>query len=152
MLMNESLLQSQSVGLFAALFGAKPKPKPVAQPDRSKLAEIHPALRAANSFALHRFGTDKEFAKWRQELFGDQFASFEVITVSGSPDRDELNPEVLSAFSRAGAFATSRNVGGATVQLIAAQRNAPSLFGVGLLDRVPDSVLEEIASDQARAT
>src|SRR5262245_19737435 len=41
---------------------------PAEQPDRSKLAKIHPALLTENSFPLHRFGTDKEFAKWRREL------------------------------------------------------------------------------------
>src|SRR5262249_52363738 len=30
--------------------------KPVEQPDRSKLAQIHPALLTENSFPLHRFG------------------------------------------------------------------------------------------------
>jgi CxxC motif-containing protein (DUF1111 family) len=53
------------------VFGLKlrGKPKRPQQPDRAKLAEIHPALRTDNSFPFHRFGTQEEFQKWKNKWF-----------------------------------------------------------------------------------
>jgi len=53
------------VEVFGCVFRIKPKPPP--QPDRAKLAKIHPALRTDNSFPFHRFSTDEEFDKWRNQ-------------------------------------------------------------------------------------
>jgi hypothetical protein len=44
-----------------------------------------------------------------------------------------------------------RNINGVPVQLIVSQRNPPTLLGAGLIDRIPDRVLEEVAAEQARA-
>src|SRR5437899_1894920 len=53
------------------VFGLKlrAKPRPPQQPDRAKLAEIHPALRTDNSFPFHRFGTEEEFQQWKNKWF-----------------------------------------------------------------------------------
>ena len=40
---------------------------PHKQPDRNKLAEIHPALRSEGSFSLHRFSADKAFQAWKSQ-------------------------------------------------------------------------------------
>src|SRR6266852_370438 len=64
-----AFLEPRNGGIFASIFGIRPK-RPQ-QPDRSKLAEIHPGLRTENSFPLHRFATEKEFANWRGKLVSD---------------------------------------------------------------------------------
>jgi CxxC motif-containing protein (DUF1111 family) len=116
--------------LSILLFGAKPKPpQPVQQPDRSKLAEIHPALRTENSFPLHRHGTEEEFAQWKRQL-GQTTDEFENPGFPGS--------------------LRTRTVGSTTIQLISSQRNTPPLFGAGIIDRIPEKVLIDVATAQAQ--
>jgi CxxC motif-containing protein (DUF1111 family) len=122
------------------------------QPDRSKLAEIHPALRTENSFPFHRFATNKGFAKWKIGL-----ADTSEGTVPFDPKHFDAEVEGLensvqtgnSIVTSQGSF--SRKVGDSSIQLILSERSTPSLFGVGLIDRIPDRVLEEVAMSQARA-
>jgi CxxC motif-containing protein (DUF1111 family) len=141
-----AFLEPPDVGFFGAIFGAKPKPPQ--QPDRSKLAEIHPALRTENSFPLHRFGTEEEFAQWKRELLG-----FQLDPDAEVPNADDLHHQLSLMFPGAvfGGFPVSRQVGTSKIQLIVSERNAPLLFGVGLIDRIPDRVLEEVAASQSRA-
>jgi len=46
--------------------------------------------------------------------------------------------------------AFNRKVGDTTIKLVFSERNTPSLFGAGLIDRIPDRVLEGVALSQAR--
>jgi CxxC motif-containing protein (DUF1111 family) len=132
-------------GLFGWFFGVTPKPsKPAKQPDRAKLAEIHPALRTEISFPLHRFATDKEFAKWKVGLtlpLGTNLDGLEI---------DELPGQQGFAIQGFGAFPVTREIDGQTLQLISSERNAPALFGAGIIDSVPARVLEEVAAAQLR--
>jgi CxxC motif-containing protein (DUF1111 family) len=139
-----AFLDPANVGFLGAIFGSKPKPP--RQPDRSKLAEIHPALRTENSLPLHRFGTEKEFATWKREFLRLP-SDFDVELVNA----DDARPQLGLIPLRLVGFPISRRVGGSAIQLIVSERNAPSLFGVGLIDRIPDRVLEEVAASQARA-
>lgn len=43
-------------------------------------------------------------------------------------------------------------MGSGKLTLIESKRNTPSLFGTGLIDAIPDKVLEEVAAEQARAS
>jgi hypothetical protein len=134
-------------GSFGGLSGGTAK---LQQPERSKLAEIHPALHTENSFLLHRFGTYWEFANWKRDLLRPRFGFKQEL----DPDEQQfralrLNPEVPFMFSER--VFESRQVGTSSIQLIASERNTPSLFGVGLIDPIPDRVLEEVAAYQARA-
>ncbi len=140
-------------GLFGWFFGATPKPpKPLLQPDRAKLAEIHPALRTENSFPLHRFGTEKEFAKWKRGLAFDQLSQLD-FNVAGLEIEDvaELAGEPFFAINDLARFPVTREIGGQTLQLVSSERNAPALFGAGIIDSIPARVLEEVAASQARA-
>jgi CxxC motif-containing protein (DUF1111 family) len=116
--------------------------KPLKQPDRAKLAEIHPALRTANSFPLHRFGVDKEFTNWRLDLFGDPLGDSDLETGIFS---------FLNESPNVPGFPHTKKVGDATVELVLSERNTPALFGVGLIDQILDRVLEEVAAEQAKA-
>jgi CxxC motif-containing protein (DUF1111 family) len=125
------------------------------QPDRAKLAEIHPALRTEGSFPLHRFGADKQFAKWKAEILGRRFAVTsaedgltELTAQATSSEVTQSLPLLSTLFHGA---EETRKVDGAKVVLIPSQRNAPALFGAGLIDRIPARVLEEVATEQARA-
>src|SRR5437868_3459604 len=131
----------------------KPDPaKPMKQPDRAKLAEIHPALRAEGSFPVHRFGTEREFTKWKAELFGEPLASGAVEN-----EPTDLTAQIQSSFvtqSMGRQFNVAegrRKVGDVNLALIPSQRNTPALFGVGLINDIPDGALEEVAAEQARS-
>ena len=126
---------------------ADPK-NPLKQPDRAKLAEIHPLLRKTNSFPLHRFGTGKEFTAWQTKLLAE-FGQ----CVASDKKTDEQKARTaceLLASSPDLSLRTTQLVDGVKVALILSQRNAPSLFGAALLDRIPDRVLEEVAAEQER--
>ena len=125
------------------------------QPDRSKLAEIHPALRTENSFPFHRFGTNKGLAKWKLTLLhprlpdSEESPKFDPKHFDGELEALENSVEVgIAIVSSEGSF--SRKIGDSSIQLILSERNAPSLFGAGLIDMIPDRVLEEAALRQAR--
>jgi hypothetical protein len=108
------------------------------QPNRDKLAEqIHPALRTRNSFPLHRYSTEKEFPKWRFQLFG-------------WPEYRTEDSETWAALGHLHGFSVGQYINKSFVELVSSERNPPALFGAGLIDRIPAQVLEEVAASQAR--
>jgi len=121
--------------------GKDPTPR---QPDRATLAEIHPSLRTANSFTLHRFATEKVFEVWKNSLLlRDSELDAEGTAVSPSEPGKTTTPNR--------SLKITRQVGNWTIQLATAERNTPAIFGSGLIDRIPEKVLEETAAAQARA-
>jgi CxxC motif-containing protein (DUF1111 family) len=100
------------------------------QPDRAKLAKIHPALSTENSFPVHRFGVETEFLKWRHTFLGEN----PVLDLGPGPRAE-----------------TAIQLQDLKVVPVPSQRNAPPLFGVSLIDRIPDRVLLDIAAEQAKA-
>jgi CxxC motif-containing protein (DUF1111 family) len=117
---------------------------PVKQPDRAKLAEIHPALFTEGSFPLHRFSTEKEYREWKVATFLADAPDHSVPERAGEVEVQDL----LKLQNLTGQI--SRTVDAASIALIPSQRNTPALFGVGLIDRIPDRVLEEVAAEQQR--
>src|SRR5262249_2231824 len=102
-------------------------------PDRDKLAEIHPLLGTQGSFPLHRFGAGSEFTKWKAGIF---------------PEREtEIERDNRDLFRR-----SFRMIGQSHVTFIESKRNPPPLFGAGLIDGIPDRVLQEAAAEQAKAS
>lgn len=88
---------------------------------RDALRKLHAGLGDARSVVVHRFGTDPEHENWRNSL----------MEATGAPG-----------------FFTIRSIGrGAVpgVSLAWSRRNTPALFGLGLVDRLPDEVLEAVA-------
>ncbi len=124
--------------------------KSMKQPDRAKLTEIHPSLRTESSFPLHRFGAENEFVKWKAQIVSDAFGS----SLSGESSELAahaimiLNQNVTSSFRDGD---NRRKIDGVNLALIPSQRNAPALFGAGLIDRIPDSALEKTAAEQKNA-
>jgi hypothetical protein len=129
----------QVIAVRGVSINAEPDPaRPIKQPDRAKLAEIHPALRTEGSFPLHRFGSEKEFTRWKIEIFGGQ-------TSLGDADGQlpELNAQIsLGIVTQPSPLLNApegtRKIDGVNVALIPSQRNTPALFGAGLTDRIPD--------------
>ncbi len=120
---------------------------PLKQPDRAKLAEIHPILRSENSFPIHRFGAGNDFMKWQVRRLSE-FAQF-----GGNEGWDDRKAaEAVSKLLAQGTrpLRTTDLVDGVNVALILSQRNTPALFGAGLIDRIPDRILEEVEAEQAR--
>ena len=125
--------------------------KKLKQPDRGKMAAIHPALRTESSFPLHRFGSETAFLKWKtQILSGDRVSNDASGTATDLEKhaRLMLNLDLTSSFR---GVEGSREIDGATLALIPSQRNAPALFGMGLIDRISESVFDDVASEQAKA-
>ena len=120
--------------------------KPIKQPDRAKLAEIHPDLRTEGSFPLHRFSTEKEYTKWKfQALFG---SDVDPLIAKNMP---ELVNVQNMGFGSNISLQRTRKVDDVDITLITSQRNTPALFGAGLIDHIPDRVLEEVSAEQQRA-
>jgi CxxC motif-containing protein (DUF1111 family) len=99
-------------------------------PSQDELAKIHPILRTQPSFPLHRFGAGPEFARWKSSIFPE--GETETDRKRGSNRRH------------------SKFAGSGMLTLIESKRNTPPLFGAGLIDAIPDKVLEEVAAEQAK--
>jgi CxxC motif-containing protein (DUF1111 family) len=106
----------------------------VEMPSQAELAKIHPVLRTQPSFPLHRFGVGPEFAKWKEFIFPKDQTETERINKQGGNRRH------------------SKYIDHASVTLIESKRNTPPLFGAGLIDAIPDKVLDEVAAEQAKAS
>ncbi len=136
---NNNNVTLVSAVLLAGPPKSKTDPTP-RQPDRALLAEIHPSLRTANSFTLHRFATEKIFEVWKNSLLlGATGADGTALAPSEPGSTPNLSRKI------------TRQVGDWTIQLTAAERNTPAIFGSGLIDRIPEKVLEETAAAQALA-
>jgi len=98
-------------------------------PSQEELVKIHPILLTQPSFPLHRFGAGSEFAQWRASIFPKDETRFERPNNQGS----------------------NRLHSSGRLTLIESRRNTPPLFGAGLIDAIPDRVLEEVAADQEQA-
>ena len=92
------------------------------KPDEDDLVKYHPGLLTASSAVLHRFGVDSAYAEWRSHL---------TIALPSPHSRSD------------------RHLGGSSPgRLVTSQRNAPPLFGLGLIDALPDEVLVATAAQQ----
>ncbi len=112
--------------MFGVPVENEPNPQvPYKQPDRSKLAAIHPALRTEGSFIWHRFGNDRGLETWKADLLKNAEPSF-------------FNPGAVK-------------LDDVYVALIQSQRNPPALFGAALIDGIPQQVLETVAAEQAKS-
>ncbi len=103
-------------------------------PSQDELAKIHPILRTQPSFPLHRFGVGPEFAQWKAFIFPKDETETERSNKQDSNRR------------------RSKFTGSGTLTLIESKRNTPPLFGAGLIDAIPDKVLDEVAAEQAKAS
>jgi CxxC motif-containing protein (DUF1111 family) len=143
-------LNDGPININGVMINQEPDPKkPIKQPDRRKLAEIHPALRTESSFPFHRFSSEKAYTKWKVQTFVARNGGVEFgpgVFVSGAVDESVHELSVQNVL-----FQANRTVDGINIALIPSQRNTPALFGAGVIDRIPNRVLEEVASEQQKS-
>jgi hypothetical protein len=89
--------------------------------DEDALRKVHPGLVDSLSVVLHHFGVDPDYDRWRSRL-----------------RRQILAP-------RSSRNAGLRIAGGS---IILSERNSPPLFGLGLIDALPDEVLVATAAQE----
>jgi CxxC motif-containing protein (DUF1111 family) len=106
--------------------------------DLATLAAIHPGFATSRSVVLHRFGLAPYYENWRRHLMeGDPP---DASSRPRATPRSEVapvpldRPPPLPRQARYGSF-----------QLRRAQRNSTALFGSGLIDSIPDAVIEAAA-------
>lgn len=134
---------------LGALVGVSPEPAdtPAAprKPDTRELVKAHPGFRTARSVVLHRFGVDAGYEGWRIGMLG-------LGGFAGAPGGlDQLNRAVaeinqiktLAQFENNVAFQNQAQFG--EFSLAHSQRNPTALFGAGLIDAIPDDVIEAAA-------
>jgi CxxC motif-containing protein (DUF1111 family) len=119
---------AKPAGGVAAAKPARPKI------DTTELVKAHPGFRTARSVVLHRFGTDDKYEQWRQTFIG--FGGGNPFPAPQANNEMTANQMAISFENAAmqnqiGQFAVTRS-----------QRNPTALFGAGLIDSIPDSVIE----------
>lgn len=92
------------------------------KPDEDALRRVHPGLVAATSAVIHHYGVDPRYEAWRSRLL---------------------------AGIRASGVRSDRGLKIAGGRILASQRNAPPLFGLGLIDDLPDEVLVAAAERES---
>src|SRR5439155_8908807 len=75
------------------------------------------------------------YAKWKKKFF------FDVDHAVDDSNEVELVQQGPGS---------QKTIGKVTVQFVPSQRNTPALFGTGLIDGIPERVLEEVAAEQAK--
>ena len=103
---------------------------------------MHPAFvgeddRIVPNILLHRFGASERYFLLKLGLGGQH--------IPLEPDRRERNQLQKQLSTEPLPFVSRAN----RVRLIRAQRNTTALFGAGLIDRIPDDVLHDLAKRQA---
>jgi CxxC motif-containing protein (DUF1111 family) len=130
---------------------------------RGDSERVHPFFRNATSLVLHRYGTDPEYASWRLRLFGGDDHS-DGLAPSRPPltlldaarmgsDAQSVHRQIQehlagAASSQKGLDARRRGIRNLNASLTLSERNAPALFGAGLIDGVSERVLRETAEAQ----
>jgi CxxC motif-containing protein (DUF1111 family) len=140
------------------------------KPVQDDLVRAHPGFRDASSAVLHRFGVDPNYGRWRADFLAQCRPELAVQTVStgGSvaisrsghrhkivrrasldqgPADLAIPPSLADQLS-----AVCRDVAGQMgmnrVAFSLTARNAPPMFGAGLIDGLPDRDLEQVAWHQ----
>jgi CxxC motif-containing protein (DUF1111 family) len=108
-----------------------------------RVAAFHPALAAGQLSAttvLHRFSSDPTYDAWRKRFFSPnqhaQLPLARIVAVTTAASKHPL--KATNPIQRLDGMAYQHS-----------QRNTPALFGAGMIDRLPESVFDEIQVRQA---
>jgi CxxC motif-containing protein (DUF1111 family) len=110
-----------------------------------ELARVHPGLRRSIAVILLRFGTQPEYGPWRGKLLEAEH----LVPRPKPPTKFPLIAERMERrlrereLSEGGTHQPGR-------RFVLVRRNAPALFGAGMIDALPDAVLE-LADEQEYA-
>jgi CxxC motif-containing protein (DUF1111 family) len=121
---------------------------------REAVQEVHPGFRSATSVVLHRFGIAPDYVVWRLERLGMAVgtapAGIPANLLDGPPDVlakvDIEHSRASARSSRAPRIFTTKQSLPRNLAVGRSQRNPTALFGAGLIDAIPDHVIEEQAA------
>jgi mono/diheme cytochrome c family protein len=121
------------------------------EPNRAKLAEIHPALRTQSSFVLPQHSYEAGFQNWAGSVNGPGTGGFGGF--GGGGFGGGAFGGGRGGFGGGGGSGTNGSTQkeeGFWVELIHSQRNPPALFGAALIESIPGQVLKDVAAEQAK--
>jgi CxxC motif-containing protein (DUF1111 family) len=121
-------------------------PAKAPRPDTTELVKAHAGFRTARSVVLHRFGTSPDYESWRLGILGiNQFANNDVPGMAAEQRAalELTTAKALAQFDGNLQFQNQAQFG--EFALSHSQRNPTALFGSGLIDAIPDEVLEAAA-------
>jgi CxxC motif-containing protein (DUF1111 family) len=136
------------VSIVGSLENVQKVGSPRHKPNIDDLAQLHPAFRRARSVTLHLFSTDPKYQAWRSRLLGANDPAGQAQsagTMVTAEDRKAL--DMTSSRNRM----ASRSPGNlpqaqhGDFAIVLSRRNAPALFGSGLIDAIPASAIERAA-------
>ena len=143
---------SKNVDIVTMLRGRR-----VSMPAGARLEEFHPGFSSSPSVMLHRFGTDPDYRIWRlRRVAGVEFA--DMAKEGGAREMEQIremislrprDPRAIGfSASRPPSRGLNRVTGTVLLSTIATltRRNAPPLFGAGLIDSVPAEVIRAAAA------
>jgi CxxC motif-containing protein (DUF1111 family) len=118
------------------------------KPDTTALVKAHAGFRTARSVVLHRFGLDPNYEGWRRSMLGESRPGFrrgpEMLGVAPSFSKAQAEiDQIKSALAFPTDFRRQQQIGEFIV--LRSQRNPTALYGAGLIDAIPDEVLEAAA-------
>lgn len=107
---------------------------------------VHPQLRETNAVVLHRFSAEPGYDLWQQEVVDFKRKAF-WDDKRAALEFEKYQQRVLRFIPvvRVGKGARNKRI---TVQI--SHRNTPSLFGTGLIEKIPDEAIRELAEQQAK--
>jgi CxxC motif-containing protein (DUF1111 family) len=109
----------------------------IAEPEPETLIKLHGGFRNGRSTAVHRFAVDPGYEKWRQK--------FLVMETGVSRVAGEVTPEQLDRDDARTNPNFHPQIRYANYEIVVTERNPTALFGTGLIDALPDRVLEDAA-------
>ncbi len=135
------LHRRQLTSALTQRFEDAPKPSPKGSgPDRAPLIKLHSGFRDSPSVLVHLFGTDREYEDWHLAILQPEIGRTVART------RRFFGPEHSAQLSTGPQRALSRlPVEYGDFTLVRTQLNPSPLFGEGLIDSIPDWVIEDAA-------
>ncbi len=153
-----------SRNLGAAPAEVKAAPSDPAAAKAESLTDFHAAFRTGRTAVLHKFGTDPNYESWRNKVglptanslaplaLGDRALSEvspnQLVKSPASVRIEEIRAAVLA--SNPGLRRAGFPVGLALVTR--SQRNPTPLFGLGMIDAIPDDAIVAVARRQTKET
>lgn len=124
---------------------APARPRTKGEPaDRSPLIKLHAGFRDASNLVVHRFGLDADHAQRRSQVLNPHMAP----TARQNAGIFTHSPEMASLAMQMERFPVVLPVELGHFILTRSQRNPAPLFGAGLIDAIPDAVLEAAAAQK----
>ncbi len=127
---------------------------------RERMTQFHPAFTDGTStvrpfITLHKFGKDPEYDQWRLNLLAlvapDDAQQDPPTTTKKRSKSNRSGADHAGSVVQMEALEVSRTTGSPIpIEFQRTQRNTPALFGAGLIDSIPDDVIRQAASDQAK--